>query len=74
MTQRSENQRLSAFNAVLLTTLVAITFSLVVVTATARLGGWLDLMYFFSFVKLYISFAKYLPQVCPFSDQSLEDH
>lgn len=24
---------------------------------------WLDLLYFFSYIKLYISFAKYVPQV-----------
>lgn len=44
--------------------------SLAIVTATSRIGGWLDVMYFFSYVKLYISFAKYLPQARLYSSLS----
>ena len=52
---------------------LSFTFSSVTV-ATVLTGlqvdglEWLDLLYFFSYIKLYISFAKYVPQVsCVFS-------
>ncbi len=55
---------MSVFN----TYFLSFTFSSVTV-ATVLTGlqvdglEWLDLLYFFSYIKLYISFAKYVPQV-----------
>lgn len=55
---------MSEFN----TYFLSFTFSSVTV-ATVLTGlhvdglEWLDLLYLFSYIKLYISFAKYLPQV-----------
>lgn len=69
--QREHGQELSVFN----TYFLSFTFSSVTV-ATVLTGlqvdglEWLDLLYFFSYIKLYISFAKYLPQVSRVQKQS----
>lgn len=61
-------QRLSIFNTIFLTGLGAALIALIVVTASDQVpGGWLDVVYFFSFVKLYISLAKLVVQVLSYS-------
>jgi hypothetical protein len=46
--------------------LVSIFALTLVASMTDRLP-WLDLLYFLSYIKLFISFAKYVPQVCVLS-------
>lgn len=61
--KRESRQRLSNFNYFVISFLL---LSIVAATATSSLFThtveWLDLLYFLSWIKLYISFAKYLPQ------------
>lgn len=60
--QRDATQRVSTYNRIfLLVTLLSILTATTLSATTSRLS-FLDLLYFLSWIKLYISFAKYLPQ------------
>jgi cystinosin len=60
--QKHESQKISSFAAAFVWFAV---MGAVLVISTVHYGGaiWLDFMYYLSFVKLTVSFIKYLPQV-----------
>lgn len=60
--KRDANQRLSSFNRTfILAAMASIGLATIGVELIDRIG-WLDLMYLLSYIKIYISFAKYVPQ------------
>lgn len=59
---RDANQRLSSFNRTfILAAMASIGLATIGVELIDRIG-WLDFMYLLSDIKIYISFAKYVPQ------------
>ncbi|GAA5862658.1 hypothetical protein JCM8547_003503 [Rhodosporidiobolus lusitaniae] len=60
--KRDPTQRLSPFNSLLLPLLLLTLTLLTFLSATSSVLEWLDLVLLLSSVKLYISFAKYVPQ------------
>jgi len=60
--KRDPSQRVSTFNRIVISTLVALIIGSTLRTAFSQTRTWLDLLYFLSYIKLYVSFAKYLPQ------------
>ncbi|GAA5917659.1 hypothetical protein JCM6882_003425 [Rhodosporidiobolus microsporus] len=60
--KRDPAQRLSSFNRATLSALLLAIVLLIFLAATSSVLSWLDLVILLSYVKLYISFAKYVPQ------------
>ncbi|CEQ39613.1 SPOSA6832_01171 [Sporobolomyces salmonicolor] len=62
--QRDSSQRPSLYNLLFLSLAVSTIFAGAVLAGTSsHTIAWLDLVIFLSWLKLYISFAKYVPQV-----------
>jgi cystinosin len=60
--KRDANQHLSSFNRTfILAAMASIGLATIGVELIDRIG-WLDFMYLLSYIKIYISFAKYVPQ------------
>ncbi|BGP16587.1 hypothetical protein JCM10213v2_004589 [Rhodosporidiobolus nylandii] len=60
--KRDAHQRLSPFNRALLCAFVVLISLLSFLASTTDILAWLDLVLVLSYIKLYISFAKYVPQ------------
>ncbi|GAA5894020.1 hypothetical protein JCM5296_004134 [Sporobolomyces johnsonii] len=62
--KRDSSQRPSLYNRLFLALAVsAIIVGVVLAGSSSHIIAWLDLVIFLSWLKLYISFAKYVPQV-----------
>lgn len=63
--QRDPSQRVSSFNRVFLVCVTAASILLALIAASPSFPRfeYLDVIQFLSYVKLYISFSKYVPQV-----------
>ncbi|GAA5839234.1 hypothetical protein JCM11251_006014 [Rhodosporidiobolus azoricus] len=60
--KRDPAQRLSSYNRHLLSLLLFSITLLTLLASTSSILSWLDLVLVLSYIKLYISFAKYVPQ------------
>ncbi|GAA6028474.1 hypothetical protein JCM8097_007046 [Rhodosporidiobolus ruineniae] len=60
--KRDPSQRLSPFNRLFVASLILILLILTFLTRFTSALAYLDLVLFLSYVKLWISFAKYVPQ------------
>ncbi|GAA5942907.1 uncharacterized protein JCM15063_006154 [Sporobolomyces koalae] len=63
--KRDPSQRTSTFNRIFLAFVFVSSAALSVLAASPRIPEieWLDLVAYLSYIKLYISFSKYVPQV-----------
>ncbi|GAA5981742.1 hypothetical protein JCM11641_004232 [Rhodosporidiobolus odoratus] len=60
--KRDGRQRLSSFNRAIVFVFTLSILTLSFLAATTDILTWLDLILLLSYIKLYISFAKYVPQ------------
>lgn len=61
--KRDADQRVSTVNGSFIIAAVLVVLTSSSIAATTDHIHWLDLVYLLSYIKLYISFGKYVPQV-----------